>query len=484
MYSHSSPDGNPSRIGGPSWSNSLLVALLILFLIAFGYASYLFFQTARAIVLNAPQVVTATTAGTSNEPVDNTNQPAGDNEQTAPEVAANPIPAQSPITPLLGSVWNEQEPINILLLGIDQRPGEQGYYRTDTMIVVHIDPNTGQIGMLSLPRDLWVQIPGFYETRINMAHYLGDANKVPGGGPALAKETVSQFLGQPIHYYVRINFQGFRALMDEIGCIEIDVPKDINDPTFPDDNFGYDPFSITAGHYCMDADTALKYARTRHVDSDFGRMQRQQQVLLAVKDKILNSGQLMQMIARIPTLMDILADNVQTDMPISQMISLSKLARNLNTDDISQLIIDDTMTERTIMPSGADVLMPKLDVIQPAVATFFSPIESTPTPPPDPVREQLASEQAAIAVLNGTNRPELGEQVATWLAQQGFHVVGYAPADRTDYAQTQIIDYTGKTFTVRQLADMLAIADENIRPGASAGQGIDIQLILGADLQF
>ncbi|NOZ50965.1 MAG: LCP family protein [Chloroflexi bacterium] len=468
---------------GRSFSGLLLAGLLVLFLAAFAYASYLFFQTARLIILNAPQVVSARSSDTAPSNASTTGADGQTLVNSLP-VGSQNQPAQSPITPLLGSSWNEQEPINILLLGIDQRPGEKGYYRTDTMIVVHIDPNTGQIGMLSLPRDLWVQIPGFYETRINMAHYLGDANDTPGGGPVLAKETVSQFLGQPIHYYVRINFLGFRALMAEIGCIEIDVPKDINDPTFPDDNYGYDPFTIQAGHYCMEADTALKYARTRHVDSDFGRMQRQQQVLLAIKNKILESGGLTQMIARIPTLLEILTDSMQTDMPLSQQITLANLARKLNTSDIRQLIIDDTMTERTILPSGADVLMPKLDVIQPAVAKFFTPPLATPSSPADPVQEQLATEQASIAVLNGTDRPQLAEQVATKLIEQGYHVVGYAPADRSDYAQTQIIDYSGKQFTLQHLANLLAIADENIRSGATGGQQVDIQLILGADFQF
>lgn len=480
---HSYPSQPQSRHN--ALSGAVLAGLLALFLAIFAYASYLFFQTTRSIILNAPQVVSARNNDTlpsnttPNTPTDNTStnpQPAGIQTQ----------PAQSPITPLLAPRWNEQEPINILLLGIDQRPGERGYYRTDTMIVLHIDPNSGKIGMLSLPRDLWVQIPGFYETRINMAHYLGDSEGYPGGGPSLAKETVSQFLNQPIHYYVRINFQGFRALLDEIGCINIDVPKDINDPTFPDDNYGYDPFYIKAGHYCMDAETALKYSRTRHVDNDFGRMQRQQQVIIAIKNKVLEAGTLPQLIARIPTLLDILADSVQTDMPLSQQITLANLARKLDTNNIQRLVIDDTMTERTILAtSGADVLLPKMDVIQPAVAAFFAPSNATATPATtDPIREQLAAENAAIAVLNGTPQAQLGEQVATWLRDQGYNVMGYTPADRSDYAQTQLIDYSGKQFTLQQLANLLAIADENIRAGGGGNQQIDIQLIIGADFQF
>ncbi len=467
----------PRRRGINPLSGLLLGLLLVIFLAAFGYASYLFFQTTRSILLNAPQLANA-----RQNPQGITNLVAGQ-----PIEAAQPLQTEtdssSSFTAPLFPAWNEKGRINLLLLGIDQRPQEKGYYRTDTMIVLTIDPGTGDVGMLSLPRDLWVTIPGYGEGRVNTAHVIGDLEKVPGGGPALAKETVSQLLGQPIHYYARINFEGFRKIIEEIGCIEIDVPNDIDDPTFPDDNYGYDPFFVKAGHYCMDANTALKYARTRHADSDFGRMERQQQVILAIKNKVLDTGQLPHLITRAPALLKALAGSFQSDLPAAQLITLANLARSLNTGNIRRLVFDRSMAVGTLTASGASVLMPQMDVIRPAVNAFFNPtVTPAPTPTPaSPLAQQLASEGARVAVLNGSSNPDLARLAAEWLAGQGYNIVGYANADRDDYAQTQIIDYGGKSFALRQLVELLAIGDENIRPATNANGDVDIQIILGAD---
>jgi LCP family protein required for cell wall assembly len=165
--------------------------------------------------------------------------------------------------------WNGKERVNILVLGVDQRPGERGPWRTDTMIVVSVDPVSKSAGMLSLPRDLWVEIPGYGQDRINTAYVVGDLNKFPGGGPALAKKTVQYNLGEPIHYYVRVNFLAFQKLIDLIGGVDIYVEQEINDPTYPDMNYGYDPLHIPAGWQHLDGALALKYARTRHASSDF-----------------------------------------------------------------------------------------------------------------------------------------------------------------------------------------------------------------------
>lgn len=462
-------------------SGALLGFLLIVFLAAFGYASYLFFQAARTIALSAPQL-----AQRDNIQGDNQSGLTGNETVLTGDPTGAGVTDQPGATTPLFPAWNTPGRINILLLGIDQRPQEKGYYRTDTMIVLTADPSTGDVGMLSLPRDLWVTIPGQGEARINTAHVYGDLNKYPGGGPGLAKETVSLLLGQPIHYYVRINFEGFRKLIEEIGCIEIDVPRDIDDPTFPDDNYGYDPFFIAAGHYCMDANTALKYARTRHADSDFGRMERQQQVILAIKNKVLDSGQLPRLISRAPALLSALSESFQSDLPAGQLITMANLARRLNTDNMRRLVFDRAMAVGTITSTGASVLLPQMDVIGPAVDAFFNPSPApTPTPIADlAVRDQLALEQARVAVLNGSSDPDLGQLAAEWLTAQGYQVIGFAEADRNDYAQTQIIASDNKPFTARQLVDLLAIGDENIRPATSANPSVDIQLILGADFRL
>ena len=181
------------------------------------------------------------------------------------------------------------------------------------MMLITIDPAHGQVGMLSIPRDTWVKIPGYeIYNKINTAHRIGDIKNYPGGGPALAKQTVSELIGYPVHYYVRLNFEGFREIIDYVGGLDIEVPRDLNDPTYPSDDYGYDPLFIAKGMQHMDGTLALKYARTRHVDNDFGRARRQQQVLLALKNKILSQGMLPTLIRNLPGLARSLAESVQT----------------------------------------------------------------------------------------------------------------------------------------------------------------------------
>ena len=226
--------------------------------------------------------------------------------------------------------------------------------------------------MISLARDLLVPLPGYTNVaKINSAHVLGEVYKYPGGGPALARATVASFIGHPIDYYVRMNFEGFRQIIDQMGGIDIDVPKAINDPLYPDNNYGYDPFYIPAGHIHMDGTLALKYARTRHEDSDYGRARRQQQVVLAVKQKLTQPGQLALLLPRLPGLMVTLAKSVQTDMPLDKLLSL---ADELNHADFAkpvQVVVDDKMGFNSSDATWGFVLVPDMPKVKLAVATAF-----------------------------------------------------------------------------------------------------------------
>ncbi|HXF63988.1 MAG TPA: LCP family protein, partial [Caldilineaceae bacterium] len=143
--------------------------------------------------------------------------------------------------------------INVLLLGTDARPDESAPPRTDTMILLTFDPQRQSLGMLSLPRDLWVPIPGYgYEAKINTAYSLGETYGYAGGGAQLAKDTVSSFIGQPVQYYARVNFQGFVELIDLIGGIDVVVPATIHDEQFPTDDYGVTTFHLEAGAQHLD----------------------------------------------------------------------------------------------------------------------------------------------------------------------------------------------------------------------------------------
>ena len=271
--------------------------------------------------------------------------------------------------------WDGKERVNILVMGIDQREGENELgYRTDTMIVVTVDPLTKQAGLLSVPRDTWVNIPGFETNRINVANDLGDRYKFPGGGSALAKKTVENFLGITIHFTARVNFTAFENIVDRIGGVEVDVAEDIYDDKYPTSNFGTEVFQITKGKQILDGATALKFARTRHTlkNGDFDRARNQQQVILAIREKLKSPTVLASLLTQAPMLLDELSASIKTDMTLEQMQQLAVLGTQLSKDNIKSAVLDGNYTDLTITPEGAAVQIPNRAKIAELRDSFFS----------------------------------------------------------------------------------------------------------------
>ena len=219
--------------------------------------------------------------------------------------------------------------MNILVLGIDQREGMTDPARTDTMLLFTLDRQTKTAGMLSINRDLWVKIPGGQrEGKINTAHFLGEVERVPGGGPALAMQTVQAALDVPVQYYIRLNFSAFEQLIDLIGGIDLDIAETIDDPDYPDAGFGYEPFHIDAGWQHLDGHTALKYARTRATPgSDLDRARRQQEVILAVRDKLLKEKRLPQLLTQIGSLLALYNRSIQTNLTPGRAARIDRVRR-------------------------------------------------------------------------------------------------------------------------------------------------------------
>ncbi len=267
---------------------------------------------------------------------------------------ATPNPEFAAPTVDLGNVgnWNEGERVTVLLLGADTRPENRGFARprTDSIMLLMVDPEMNVAGVLSIPRDLYVDIPGYGLNRVNTAYVFG--------GGELAKETISYNLGVHVNFYVLIEFDAFITLIDEIGGIDVYVPYTIYDDTFPDMNYGYDPFYIEAGMHHMDGETALKYARTRHTDNDFYRARRQQDVLLAIRDRVLSLNMLPRLIQRAPVLYNTLSTSIQTDMTLENMIALAQLAEDVPRENIRTGVVDSDYTMSYVTPEGAMVLIP------------------------------------------------------------------------------------------------------------------------------
>ncbi|MCS7060809.1 MAG: LCP family protein [Anaerolineae bacterium] len=308
-------------------------------------------------------------------------------KELPPFYAPTPVPTSAELSgagepQITLRAWDGKERVNMLLMGIDQRDGDnEPAYRTDTMMVLTLDPLTLDAGILSIPRDLWVPIPGFDNGRINTANFLGDLYDYPGGGPALAVRTVEQMLGVPIHFYARVNFTAFEDLVDRIGGIDVDVPYDIYDPQYPSSNYGTEVFSITKGLHHMDGALALKFARTRYTlpNGDFDRARNQQLVLKAIKDKLKEPHVLFSLFASAPEIVARLSASVKTNLSIEQIQQLAALAVQVDSNQIKTAVLDQNYTEfaTTLTDPPQQVQIPIRSQIARLRETFFS---ATPRP--------------------------------------------------------------------------------------------------------
>lgn len=270
------------------------------------------------------------------------------------------------------SRWNGTSRLTLLLMGLDRRPGESGLaYRTDTMMLISLDPETQSLGVLSIPRDLYVEVPGYSALqRINTPMVLGELQQT-GYGPTLAMQTIQYNLGIRVQEYAVVDFHAFVTLVDALGGVDLDVPYPIADYDYPSMDYGYDPFIIQAGLQHLDGATALKYARTRHNDSDFERARRQQAVMFAIRDELFNGDQLPGFIAQSPSLLASLSEDVYTSLSLDQMIQLAVYLRDIPVENIHTGVIDANYISDYTTDDGAQVLIPLRDRLASLLAEVF-----------------------------------------------------------------------------------------------------------------
>jgi LCP family protein required for cell wall assembly len=257
--------------------------------------------------------------------------------------------------------------LNVLILGLDRRPGETGPVRTDTLILATFDPGRPQTALLSIPRDLWVDIPGQGANRINTANYFGDLAQ-PGYGPELAMQTIQNNFGLSPHGYVLVDFAGFVALVDALGGIDLDVPQTIVDESYPTPDYGVTTIVVPAGPQHMDGATALIYARTRHADSDFGRSQRQQQILRALAARAARPAAW----PRLPAAWTVARAYLTTDLNQVDLATIFLAALLVGPDGLQSYTITEDMTTPFTTPTGAQVLLPRWELIWPLLNQIFS----------------------------------------------------------------------------------------------------------------
>jgi LCP family protein required for cell wall assembly len=270
--------------------------------------------------------------------------------------------------------WDGKSRFTMVLVGLDRRPGETGLaYRTDTMMLISIDPATQRIGVLSIPRDLYVQIPGYGSLqRVNSPMVYGETRQ-PGYGPTLMMQTVQLNLGIRVHDYVAVDFKAFIDIVDAIGGITVTTNYTINDRLYPDMNYGYDPFYLPAGTHQLNGYDALRFARTRHGDSDIQRAERQQQTIMAIRDKVLNFGQLPSLIGQAPALWQSLSNNVYTGLTFEQLIQLGLYVKDIPSENITMGVIGFEYLLPYTTPDGASVLIPNRARLGELMLEVFGP---------------------------------------------------------------------------------------------------------------
>lgn len=359
--------------------------------------------------------------------------------------------------------------INILVLGIGGK-GWDGPYLSDTMMVVSIDPRTKDVAMLSIPRDLYVKIPNYGWSKINAADAVGEQRKT-GSGPDLSQTVVQNILGIPIHYYVRVDFAGFKQAVDTVGGVNINVDKALYDPYYPGT-----VVNIKPGLQHMNGNLALEYARSRKTTSDFDRAARQQKVLVALKDKAF-SLQTVSNPAKIAGLIDTFGDNVRTDMQISEMKKLESILQGVDSSKITSKVLD-TGSPDSLLKDGSGTI-PGAGSIEVPIAGLGNYTAIQAYAHSIFADSYIKGENATIEVQNGTLQSGLATTVGALLKTYNYNVISVVTAPQQNHAQTIIYDYTNgkKPYTINYLENRFGVKAQKAVRGPSDP---DISIVVGA----
>lgn len=337
--------------------------------------------------------------------------------------------------------------VNILLLGIGG-PGHDGPYLSDTNIILSIKPSTKTAALISIPRDLGVNLEGHGVRKINAADAFGEA-QAPGAGGEYARQVFAKTFGLDIPYYVRLDFKAFSEIVDEVGGVTVNVPRTFSDSQFPGENYSYRTISFDAGIQAMAGERALDFARSRHGNngegSDFSRSKRQQLILSALKEKLLSIGTYTNP-THVQNILQSLSNHITTNLNFGQLMYLANLGKEAD-KNIKMLVIDngnDGFLKSYIGESGAFLLAPttgNFDNINLAIQNVF---ETNLAKPAENLTEQNKPifPSGKIQVLNGTWRAGMAAKYQHDLENVGLATLpsGNSPIRPVDITSIYVVN--------------------------------------------
>jgi LCP family protein required for cell wall assembly len=385
------------------------------------------------------------------------------NAEGTPVAVGTGVPTVDAPAVELPPPWDGASRVTIMIVGLDYgdwSADRSGPSRSDTMMLLTIDPVSKTAGMLSIPRDMWVNIPGFGYSKINNAYAFGQEYKLPGGGPALAMKTVENFLGISIQYYAQVEFTTFEQMIDTIGGVCLTVPEEIKVGRTYEHSVTLQP-----GYQCLDGKSTLGYARNRYTQNgDVDRAERQQQVILAIRDKVLEPSNFVSLIGQAPTLYAELSGGINTNLSLNDALRLAVLAKDIPLDSIKRGVIDYTMMQDgTYDLNGQQlaILRPYPDKIRELVDNIFGSGSRQPMAS-GTLEENMKAEAARIVVVNGSGVSEMASRTAQYLQAQGMNVIAFG--NTSDYpdsyynpfpSRTVIIVHAGKPYAMQYLTSVL-----------------------------
>ena len=375
--------------------------------------------------------------------------------------------------PLLGDQATAGEDlINILLIGSDQ--GSGAYFRTDTMIIASIRPRDQTVSLISIPRDLFVYIPGWTMQRINTAYLHGQTTRYPGGGAALLKNTILYNLGIRIDNLAIVDFNGFKKIVDLIDGVDVPLACPytdwhvINSKGNLENPNNWRLYTVGPGVVHMDGDLALWYARSRLRSNDFDRGRRQQEVLRAIYKK---ASQL-NVLPRLPELYSEMNNIVRTDIDLNSVLSLMPMALKLDAPRIRSYYISNKYVKAWWTPAGANVLLPKREMIEPMLQDAMSP--------PDAAEDDRLSIVIEISNQSGVQGREI-------LAAERLHYAGFETeftvddGERIGETYLSVINDKQDTSRIEYLLKVLGLSADRLYQEETSGPGSAYRLVLGGD---